>query len=234
VDPVTATLPVAPASVQSGAPPLGGAAVGHEPAAEAGPVAANSNGSNAAQAADATRGYTREVFTAVTLQLCSAPLAANPARRRPRTLGAGFRARLVFIFVQFSIRTTGGRARKEAITMPSLRWLARLTLPVAASAAMVGGAATANAVTPQDQGYLNQLSAVGLTWPPQTEEALIGEAHLICYDLTWGWTPQQIADEVHQHLDKRGVTLLDIGTMVNAAHSTYCPGNVCDAPSLCT
>jgi hypothetical protein len=35
-------------------------------------------------------------------------------------------------------------------------------------------------------------------------------------------------------LDAKGVTLLDVGTMVNAAHSTYCPGNVCDAPQLCT
>ena len=68
---------------------------------------------------------------------------------------------------------------------------------------------------------------MGLTWPPSTEEALIGEAHLICYDLTWGWTPQQIADDVHAHLNARGVTLLDVGTMVNAARSTYCPGNVC-------
>ena len=76
--------------------------------------------------------------------------------------------------------------------------------------------------------------AVGLTWPPQSEEALIGEAHLICYDLSWGWAPQQIADDIHAHMNARGVTLLDVGTMVNAAHSTYCPGNVCDAPSLCT
>jgi len=103
-----------------------------------------------------------------------------------------------------------------------------------AGAALVSSAAIATASTSQDDAYLAQLRAVGLTWPPQTEEALIGEAHLICYDLTWGWTPQQIADEVHQHLDKRGVTLLDVGTMVDAAHSTYCPGNVCDAPTLFT
>ena len=87
---------------------------------------------------------------------------------------------------------------------------------------------------PQDDAYLAQLRAVGLSWPPKTEEALIGEAHLICYDLTWGWAPQQIADDIHSHLDARGVTLLDVGTMVDAAHSIYCPGNVCDAPSLCT
>jgi hypothetical protein len=118
--------------------------------------------------------------------------------------------------------------------MPSRRWLARLTIPLMAGAALVGSAAIATATTPADDAYLAKLRAVGLTWPPQTEEALIGEAHLICYDLTWGWAPQQIADDIHSHLDKRGVTLLDVGTMVNAAHSTYCPGNVCDAPTLCT
>jgi Protein of unknown function (DUF732) len=118
--------------------------------------------------------------------------------------------------------------------MPSPRWLARLTIPTIAGAALVAGAATAAANTPADDAYLAKLSAVGLTWPPNTEEALIGEAHLICYDLTWGWTPQQIADDIHAHLNARGVTLLDVGTIVNAAHSTYCPGNVCDAPSLCT
>jgi hypothetical protein len=88
--------------------------------------------------------------------------------------------------------------------------------------------------TPQDDAYLAQLRAVGLTWPPKTEEALIAEAHDVCYDLTWGWTPQQIADDLHARLDTKGVTLLDVGSLVNAAHSIYCPGNVCDAPSLCT
>ena len=118
--------------------------------------------------------------------------------------------------------------------MPSSRWLAVLGIPVMACAALISGAATANANTPADDAYLAKLRAVGLTWPPQSEEALIGEAHLICYDLTWGWAPQTIADDIHDHLNKRGVTLLDVGTMVNAAHSVYCPGNVCDAPTLCT
>lgn len=117
--------------------------------------------------------------------------------------------------------------------MSSPRWLAMLTAPVMAGAALVGSAAIASA-NPQDDAYLAQLRAVGLTWPPNTEEALIGEAHLVCYDLTWGWAPQQIADDIHAHLNARGVTLLDVGTLVNAAHNTYCPGNVCDAPILCT
>lgn len=117
--------------------------------------------------------------------------------------------------------------------MPSARWPAAAAIPVMA-AALIGGAPSAAATTPQDDAYLAQLRAIGLTWPPKTEEALIAEAHDVCYDLTWGWTPQQIADDLHARLDAKGVTLLEIGGLVNTAHSIYCPGNVCDAPSLCT
>ncbi len=116
--------------------------------------------------------------------------------------------------------------------MTTRRALTRLAFLAMAGSALMSSTGIANAITPQDDAYLAKLSAVGLTWPPTTEEALIGEAHLICYDLTWGWQPQQIADDIHDHLNKRGVTLLDVGTMVDAAHKTYCPGNVCDAP-LC-
>ncbi|WP_413540679.1 MULTISPECIES: DUF732 domain-containing protein [Mycobacterium avium complex (MAC)] len=111
--------------------------------------------------------------------------------------------------------------------------MARVATPLMIGAALVGGAGIA-AATPQDDAYLAQLRAAGLTWPPKTEEALIAEAHDVCYDLTWGWTPQQIADDLHARLDNKGVTLLDVGSLVNAAHNIYCPGNVCDAPSLCT
>jgi hypothetical protein len=117
--------------------------------------------------------------------------------------------------------------------MPSPGWSVKLILSVIAGAVVLNSAATA-AATPADDAYLAQLRAVGLTWPPNTEEALIGEAHLICYDLSWGWQPQQIADDVYPRLNARGVTLRDVGTMVNAAHSVYCPGNNCDAPTLCT
>jgi Protein of unknown function (DUF732) len=117
--------------------------------------------------------------------------------------------------------------------MSLTRWLAGLAVPVMAGAALVSSAAVATA-NPGDDAYLAMLRAVGLSWPPRADEALIGEAHLICYDLMWGWEPQQIADDIHAHLNARGVTLLDVGTMVDATHSIYCPGNVCDAPSLCT
>lgn len=123
---------------------------------------------------------------------------------------------------------------RKRTQMTPRRALTRLAFLALAGSALMSSTGIANASTPQDDAYLAKLSAVGLTWPPTTEEALIGEAHLICYDLTWGWQPQQIADDIHDHLNKRGVTLLDVGTMVDAAHKTYCPGNVCDAPTLCT
>jgi len=91
VDPVTATLPVDPGSVQPGVPPFSGAAVGHALAAVAvsvtedaitsategvladevsvsEPHAASVMTSHAAQATSATEGDTREEFTVVTLQ----------------------------------------------------------------------------------------------------------------------------------------------------------------------
>ncbi len=118
--------------------------------------------------------------------------------------------------------------------MSSPRWLVRLAIPTMAGAALLSGATIANATTAQDDAYLAQLHAVGLTWPPSSEEALIGEAHLICYDLQWAWQPQQIADDIHDHMNKRGVTLQDVGTMVNAAHKIYCPGNQCIEQYQCT
>jgi Protein of unknown function (DUF732) len=113
--------------------------------------------------------------------------------------------------------------------MPSPRWLAILTIPMMAGAALVTNAAIA-AADPTNDAYLAQLRAIGLTWPPGHDEALIGMAHLICDDLGWGWTPQQIANHVHANLDPTGATLGDVGSMVNLARSTYCPNQRCWAP----
>src|SRR5580693_1198116 len=118
--------------------------------------------------------------------------------------------------------------------MPSPRWLARLAIPMMAGAALVSSAAIATAANPRWRGIPGKTARRRPHLAPQTEEALIGEAHLICYDLTWDSTPQQIADDIHAHLNARAVTLADVGTMVIAAHSTYCPGKLCDAPTLCT
>jgi Protein of unknown function (DUF732) len=113
--------------------------------------------------------------------------------------------------------------------MPSPRWLARLAVPMMVGAALITGAASAGA-NPTDDGYLAQLRGFGFTWPPGHEDALIGMAYLICDDLGWGWTPDHIAQQVHANLDPDGIALGQVGSMVNLAHSTYCPNQRCWAP----
>jgi hypothetical protein len=115
--------------------------------------------------------------------------------------------------------------------MPSSRWLATLTVPIMAGAALVTGAAIASA-DPINDGYLAQLRGMGFTWPQGHDEAIVGMAHLICDDIGWGWAPEQIAQQVHFNLDPAGVTYAfgDVAAMVNLAHSTYCPNQRCWAP----
>jgi hypothetical protein len=110
--------------------------------------------------------------------------------------------------------------------MPSPRRLARLTIPVMVGAALITSAPIATADATND-AYLAQLRAAGFTWPPDHDEAIIGMAHLICDDLGWGWTYDQIAQHVHSDLDSRGVTVGQVGSMVSLAHSTYCPNWRC-------
>ncbi len=111
----------------------------------------------------------------------------------------------------------------------------RTTLAILAMAgiAMIGSTGVANA-SPQDDAYLAALRGVGLHWTPDTQPGLIKEAHDVCYNLTWGWTPQRIANDLEARLGAQGVTGAEAATMVNSAHRIYCPGNVCDAPTLCT
>jgi hypothetical protein len=113
--------------------------------------------------------------------------------------------------------------------MPSTRWLARLIVPLMAGAALVTGAPSA-AASPLDDAYLAQLRGVGFTWPPEHDASLIGMGWLICDDLGWGWTPDHIAQHVHANLDPDGITLGQVGSMVNLAHSTYCANQRCWAP----
>ena len=113
--------------------------------------------------------------------------------------------------------------------MSSPKWLVRLAISAGAVAALFSSAAVANADPIQD-AYLNQLRGAGLTWPDGHEEALIGTAYLICDDLGWGWTPQQIANNVHANLDPDNVHVHDVGAMVNIARAVYCPNQRCWAP----
>jgi hypothetical protein len=114
---------------------------------------------------------------------------------------------------------------RKRIQMPSLRWLARLTIPIMAGAALVTNAAIATA-DPTSDAYLAQLRNLGFTWPPEHDEGLIGMAYIICDDLAWGWNYDHIAQHIHAILDPRGVTFGQVTSMVGLAHSTYCP-NVC-------
>ena len=57
--------------------------------------------------------------------------------------------------------------------MSSPRWLAALTIPIIASAALVSSAAVASA-NPTDDAYLNQLRGAGLTWPAGDDDVAIG------------------------------------------------------------
>jgi hypothetical protein len=113
--------------------------------------------------------------------------------------------------------------------MPSGRWVARLTVPVLAGAALIASTGIATA-DPVNDVYLAQLRASGLNWPPEHDAAMIGMAQLICDDLGWGWTYEQIARDVHANLDPRGISVGDVGTMVGLAHQTYCATQRCWAP----
>jgi hypothetical protein len=118
---------------------------------------------------------------------------------------------------------------KEVLRMLTPRWLARLIIPIVAGAALASSVAVANA-DPRDDAYLNQLRGAGLTWPDGHEQALIGTAWLICDDLGWGWTPQQIANNIHANLDPDDIHVHDVGAMVNTAKQIYCPNQRCWAP----
>ena len=57
--------------------------------------------------------------------------------------------------------------------MRSPRWLIRITVPALVGAALATSAPIASA-DPVSDGYLAQLRAAGLSWPPGHEGALIG------------------------------------------------------------
>ncbi|WP_250160668.1 DUF732 domain-containing protein [Mycobacterium senriense] len=110
--------------------------------------------------------------------------------------------------------------------MFSPRRLAALAVPALAGAALVANAAVATA-DPLDDAYLAQLRGAGFSWPPDHDAALTAMGRLICDDIGWGWTYDQIAQNIHQTLDPRNVTFGEVGSMVSLAHSTYCPLQRC-------
>jgi len=107
--------------------------------------------------------------------------------------------------------------------MPPRRWLSKLTVPLLAGVALATFAPIASA-DPTNDAYIAQLCALGVNFPPDREEAVIATAHLICYDKKWGYTPDAIAQDVHNILAPRGLSLGDVTSKVGLAESTYCPG----------
>jgi hypothetical protein len=110
--------------------------------------------------------------------------------------------------------------------MPSPRWLARLTIPIMAGAALVVSAPVATA-DPADDAYLSQLRGLGFSWPPEHDEAITAVGRLICDDLMSGWTYDQIAQNIHATLDPRNVGFGDVRSAVSLAHTVYCPAWRC-------
>ena len=116
--------------------------------------------------------------------------------------------------------------------MPSPRWLAGLTVPeMMVGAALVTNAAIATA-DPVNDAYLNQLRAVGITWPPGHEEALIGRRTSFATISGGVGRHSRLPTKSMPTWTQTGATLLDVGSMVNLAHSTYCPNQRCWAPPL--
>ena len=92
------------------------------------------------------------------------------------------------------------------------RWLARLTIPVMAGAALVTSAAIATA-DPGDGAYLAQLRTLGFTWPPDQghDGAMIQLAHHICFDRWFvGLTPDRIAQDIHAVMGDQGLSFGDV------------------------
>lgn len=106
------------------------------------------------------------------------------------------------------------------------RWLAKLAVPVMAGAAVLSSASIANA-DPADDAYLAHLRAMGFSWPPDHDDALTGMGRLICDDIAWAWTYDQIAQQIHATLDPRNVTFGEVRSMVSLAHAVYCPNFRC-------
>jgi hypothetical protein len=113
--------------------------------------------------------------------------------------------------------------KKEAPQMPSPRWLAILIVPMMVGAALVSSAAVASADATDDT-YRAQLRALGLTWSPDRDQAVIAVAQIICYAHARGHTPDAIiANDIHTILGPTGVTVEGATSMVSLAISTYCP-----------
>lgn len=106
----------------------------------------------------------------------------------------------------------------------SPRWLRNSVVPaIVAAAALTTSTAIAGADA-TDDAYLAQLHKVGVTWPAGEDSVAISLGHAICVDRNNGFTPDQIATDVHSQLNGKGFSYADATAIVSAAESNYCPG----------
>jgi hypothetical protein len=124
-------------------------------------------------------------------------------------------------FVCLAEHTDAAAITKERY-MLSPRRLATLTVPMAAGAILFSSPAVANA-DEADNAYLAQLRTLGLTWPQDHDAPLTTMGRLVCEDIAWGYSYDQIAQAIHANLNPQNVTLGEVASMVSVAHSTYCP-----------
>ena len=88
--------------------------------------------------------------------------------------------------------------------MPSPRWLARLTIPMMAGAALVSSTAIATANTPADDAYLANC-APSASPGRQTRKRHSSERRTSSATTSVGvGRPQQIADDIHDPLEQKG------------------------------
>ena len=86
---------------------------------------------------------------------------------------------------------------------------------IASAAVLMSSAPLAHA-DPQDDAYLNELGAHGVTHYPS--DTLINAGHLVCAYQSAGAAPWQ----TQNGLMGKGIAPQDIDAVVNAAMSTYC------------
>jgi hypothetical protein len=106
----------------------------------------------------------------------------------------------------------------------SPRRLRNSIFPVIIAAAALTMSSAIAVADSTDDAYLAQLHKLGVTWPAGEDSVAVALGHAICVDRNNGFTPDQIATDVHNQLNGKGFSYQDATAIVSAAESNYCPG----------
>jgi hypothetical protein len=113
--------------------------------------------------------------------------------------------------------------RKEPSVF-SARRLGKLTVPVMIAAATITMSNAIAVADPTDDAFIAKLHSLGVVWPAGEDSQAVAVGHAICTDRNNGFTPDQIASDVHNQLNAKGFTYQDATAIVSAAESEYCAG----------